>query len=119
MNPTPNLAGSPDEPAAAMPADARAWAANDVLPPPDSLPPDMNSQRADPLQNDGGKRIPGEQYTYRQQDTSRYTLRQMDQPPPTPVSQLREPPPEEVAAAVTEVPSSGPEVPRDAVASDA
>jgi len=106
----------PHDELAASPADAEAWPDQDALPPRDPMPPDMNSQRIDPFPNDGGKRVAVQQHTYRQEYTSRYTAAEPMEPPPTPVSEGREPPPEDVAAAVTEVPSSGPEVPRDAVA---
>lgn len=112
---TPNLA-RPFDDLAAAPAGTGARPNQDALPPHGSIAADMNSQGAGPLPDDGGKRVIEEQNTYRQQYTSRYTAAGPDDPPPAPVSHDREPPPEDLAATITEVPSSGPEVPRDAVA---
>ena len=77
----PDLAPPSDELAAA-PADAEPWPDHDAMPPRDPLPPDMNSQRTDPLADGGGKRVLGQQNTYRQQYTSRYTAAEPDEPLP-------------------------------------
>jgi hypothetical protein len=79
------------------------------------IAPDMNSQRANPLPNDGGKRVSDDGYTYRREYRPQYTAdataEHAAEPPPDDLPLDAGPPPHPA-----EAPASGPEVARDAVA---
>lgn len=79
------------------------------------IAPDMNSQTANPLPNDGAERVSDDGYTYRREHSPRYTATDAAEhpvePPPVALPLDAPPPPQE-----TEAPASGPEVARDAVA---
>jgi hypothetical protein len=82
----------------------------------------MNSQHANPLPNDGGKRVSDDGYTYRREYSPRYTAEDTaEHPAEHPAEPPAEPPPSDLPLDAppphaAEAPASGPEVARDAVA---